>query len=231
MPALLRVLEDEALAQEEAPGEGWAPIHAAALLGELRQPEALEGMLRQLLRTEPETVLHERLLVGLQRFGPPVFEPAWRLLEEAQDRDARESLLSILSSAGVRDERLLRELLALLEKERSVGAIFLARYGDPAAIPALEAALRAEVDTPVTGLFGGGDLGELSRALRTLGGAVPPAVQEHLDGVTSLRKDAALELLRAAQKQALTEARQPKPGRNDPCPCGSGKKFKKCHGA
>ena len=22
-----------------------------------------------------------------------------------------------------------------------------------------------------------------------------------------------------------------KPGRNDPCPCGSGKKFKKCHGA
>jgi uncharacterized protein YecA (UPF0149 family) len=24
---------------------------------------------------------------------------------------------------------------------------------------------------------------------------------------------------------------QPKIGRNDPCPCGSGKKFKKCHGA
>jgi len=23
----------------------------------------------------------------------------------------------------------------------------------------------------------------------------------------------------------------PKVGRNDPCPCGSGKKFKKCHGA
>jgi preprotein translocase subunit SecA len=22
----------------------------------------------------------------------------------------------------------------------------------------------------------------------------------------------------------------PKVGRNDPCPCGSGKKFKKCHG-
>jgi uncharacterized protein len=21
------------------------------------------------------------------------------------------------------------------------------------------------------------------------------------------------------------------PGRNDPCPCGSGRKFKKCHGA
>ena len=26
------------------------------------------------------------------------------------------------------------------------------------------------------------------------------------------------------------EARRAKVGRNDPCPCGSGKKFKKCHG-
>jgi uncharacterized protein len=24
---------------------------------------------------------------------------------------------------------------------------------------------------------------------------------------------------------------QPPPGRNDQCPCGSGKKYKKCHGA
>ncbi|MDQ3222320.1 MAG: SEC-C metal-binding domain-containing protein [Gemmatimonadota bacterium] len=23
----------------------------------------------------------------------------------------------------------------------------------------------------------------------------------------------------------------PEAGRNDPCPCGSGKKYKKCHGA
>jgi uncharacterized protein len=25
--------------------------------------------------------------------------------------------------------------------------------------------------------------------------------------------------------------KDPLPGRNDPCPCGSGKKYKKCHGA
>jgi len=24
---------------------------------------------------------------------------------------------------------------------------------------------------------------------------------------------------------------QPKVGRNDPCPCGSGRKYKQCHGA
>jgi uncharacterized protein YecA (UPF0149 family) len=27
------------------------------------------------------------------------------------------------------------------------------------------------------------------------------------------------------------DAPLPKPGRNDPCWCGSGKKYKKCHGA
>ncbi len=34
-----------------------------------------------------------------------------------------------------------------------------------------------------------------------------------------------------AQKQTTVKRDQPKVGRNDPCPCGSGKKYKKCHGA
>ncbi len=33
----------------------------------------------------------------------------------------------------------------------------------------------------------------------------------------------------SAQARAPTKA-APKVGRNDPCPCGSGKKYKKCHG-
>ena len=33
------------------------------------------------------------------------------------------------------------------------------------------------------------------------------------------------------QKQQTVRRAEPKVGRNDPCPCGSGKKYKKCHGA
>lgn len=33
------------------------------------------------------------------------------------------------------------------------------------------------------------------------------------------------------EAQAPYVRESPKVGRNDPCPCGSGKKFKKCHGA
>jgi len=32
-------------------------------------------------------------------------------------------------------------------------------------------------------------------------------------------------------KQEPVRSVEPKPGRNDPCPCGSGKKYKKYHGA
>ena len=35
---------------------------------------------------------------------------------------------------------------------------------------------------------------------------------------------------RAAQRPTAPIVNGPKIGRNDPCPCGSGKKFKNCHG-
>ncbi|MCW7538847.1 UPF0149 family protein [Aquabacterium sp. A7-Y] len=35
---------------------------------------------------------------------------------------------------------------------------------------------------------------------------------------------------RASLRPVKQVRKQPEPGRNDPCPCGSGKKYKKCHG-
>jgi uncharacterized protein YecA (UPF0149 family) len=35
----------------------------------------------------------------------------------------------------------------------------------------------------------------------------------------------------AAQAPRVPAHAEPQAGRNDPCPCGSGKKYKKCHGA
>ena len=36
--------------------------------------------------------------------------------------------------------------------------------------------------------------------------------------------------VQAAQQDGLSQGGEPKIGRNDPCPCGSGKKYKHCHG-
>jgi len=43
--------------------------------------------------------------------------------------------------------------------------------------------------------------------------------------------DAAISQRRPGQTLNPIVREEPKVGRNDPCPCGSGKKYKKCHGA
>ena len=65
---------------------------------------------------------------------------------------------------------------------------------------------------------------------------------ERLFRVQVVRQEAAMEAETRRRPQRITlnrgdgeEARKPakaenKAGRNDPCPCGSGKKYKKCHG-
>ncbi len=43
--------------------------------------------------------------------------------------------------------------------------------------------------------------------------------------------DAALDGRRPGERQGTIKHQEAPPGRNEPCPCGSGKKYKKCHGA
>ena len=69
-------------------------------------------------------------------------------------------------------------------------------------------------------------------------GGAQRRVQTSLDDVErqfQRRKQRELEQARmagAGQSQAVQQVvRGEKVGRNDPCPCGSGKKYKKCHGA
>ena len=51
-------------------------------------------------------------------------------------------------------------------------------------------------------------------------------------GLKKIYDHFALQRHAAAQEAAATYRRgTPKIGRNDPCPCGSGRKYKKCHGA
>lgn len=57
----------------------------------------------------------------------------------------------------------------------------------------------------------------------------PPTRDELIDEVCFAVQDLRLYWLDHAPK-APPRRVEPAPGRNDPCPCGSGKKYKKCHG-
>jgi len=55
---------------------------------------------------------------------------------------------------------------------------------------------------------------------------------EHLTNVTYTHpnEDGSVSQEAAPASDALSEQQMQRTGRNDPCPCGSGKKFKLCHG-
>jgi hypothetical protein len=55
----------------------------------------------------------------------------------------------------------------------------------------------------------------------SVGGGLPAAGPDPRELVTNRGEE--------RQKAPVSVAKEP--GRNDPCPCGSGKKYKKCHGA
>jgi len=60
----------------------------------------------------------------------------------------------------------------------------------------------------------------------------PPPLQPQAVGPTGAPRPASpmAEASQAGKQDRTFKRQQPKVGRNDPCPCGSGKKYKKCHG-
>jgi preprotein translocase subunit SecA len=56
------------------------------------------------------------------------------------------------------------------------------------------------------------------------------AIEEKADKISNVTYTHPNEDGSVSQEADALAAAVPKVGRNDPCPCGSGKKYKKCHG-
>lgn len=223
VPPLLAVLADESLQPEDSPGDGYARERAAVLLGRLHASEAIAPMLEVLETTDLLTATHQAVREALLRIGAAVLEPLFAAYATNTERDFRLSAAGVVARLGVREPRILALLLDHLECDPCLGAGCLADYGDPAALPALHAALAAQsVDTTPT-LVGNQEIVELATAIQDLGGTLSPVEEAKLAHVDALR-----ERDRAALFPAPSRRSQPKTGRNAPCPCGSGKKYKKC---
>jgi hypothetical protein len=217
---LLAVLSDETLLPEDGPGEGWAPLHAAVLLGQLKEPAAVPVMLAQLQLTEPGEFLQEALVEALQGFGELAVEPLVSALREAPtDAWLHDLGGQVLAGLGVKDPRILEALLRLLELDPVAGALHLYDYGDPAALPALsrtfDACARAR---PADGWSQ--ELLELAGTIEKLGGSLNDGQRMQLTRSQNAHRGLFF------QRPAVHEER---PGRNAPCWCGSGQKYKRCH--
>jgi len=69
------------------------------------------------------------------------------------------------------------------------------------------------------------DLFLIATLLAMLFGSAPPSPA--VQAAARISRD---ELAEASPQAAQVKRAQPKVGRNDPCPCGSGRKYKYCHG-
>ena len=229
IPQLLAVLTSPTLANQNDPGEGWAPLHAARLLGELRALSAIESLLDVLYDSDPVEYLYSALIDALAAMGPPALE----LLLAAQARFEKPGEMNpiptILCKLGVPDPRIFAVLLAGLQTDPSIGASNLAEYGDPAALPYLMQALDAYRLTSTDSPIEHHAVIELTSAIEELGGELSLAQRAKASAADAPRRRFAEILTRAAERMPTTGLPASKVGRNHPCPCGSGKKYKKCH--
>jgi hypothetical protein len=106
----------------------------------LRAPEALPLLIDRLRGSEEADL---PTIAALQEIGAPAVEPLLELCRELENEDITDAPF-VLASLGVRDPRILDTLIRRIDLDPVDTAHCLAAYGDPAAIPALRAALDSE---------------------------------------------------------------------------------------
>jgi len=154
---------------------------------------------------------------ALAPMGARLIAPILARLPTAVD-EYRRQLWSLLANAKVRDKRIFVQLLDALAESPEQGAMYLAEYGDPAALPELSRAL----DAYKISLTDDGDhaLFELREAIEGLGGTLTAAQQT--------KYGYALLACRIKVSAAMEVQRSQGVRPDSPCPCGSGRRYKHC---
>src|SRR5205085_1798109 len=136
-----------------------------------------------------------------------------------EDPEIDDSLSGILAQLGVRDERIYAAICDLFDRDEILGALAFADYGDERALTRVKSAIECfepDYGSPL-GIMG---LADLVETFEALGGTLPDDLREHVDAL--------LDDWAKRMNTQSSRAQGKKTGRNDPCPCASGKKFKKC---
>jgi hypothetical protein len=100
-------------------------------------PPGTPEILVEIAKTN-EGEFDDELMNSLIRQGSALVDPALKLMAELEE-EQQGDLALVLSGLGVKDPRILQALLDHFEYSASDGVIPLGLYGDPAAIPKLEA--------------------------------------------------------------------------------------------
>ena len=260
VPALIAILEDnDYYGGAEAVRNIWTPVHVANILCELRAVEALPALRRAMTRPDEDGTA-EWISEGLVKFGPAALDTAEAILREKTVQwypraMAAETLKAIAQHYPGTYERVTATMRALLpdpavdfsgyESYEQVKAELddpeiwnslvsdLCDLQDPQAYDLIASMFDRDLISPI---WMGREDFEAAYARPT---PRAPRIDPERDLLTMYREARPREAHQptppsrpvATQPQTRDQpVRVKKIGRNAPCPCGSGKKYKHCHG-
>jgi hypothetical protein len=207
-------------------------IRAAQLARELRLAAAAPALVRCLERLPPAHPLCHVAQTVLPHLGAAAVDALLPALERCHSSEARARLAEILALTPVDDGRIRAALVRMLEHDPSRAARYLADRCEWRALPDLVRTVeRVQAEPLDCDICTGEALGALALAVGVLGGALSPGQAGKIEEVLERAKaswtpaEPMFTLPDRLQEHAVLG---PQPGRNDPCPCGSGKKYKRC---
>jgi hypothetical protein len=231
--ALIAMATDSALhASGSETTEVWAPLHACRALGQLRAEAAIRPLLRLLREYADDDAIHVDVPLALGLIGPAAIPSisAFMTIPEMTRwpvTGAQSALREIAQRyPGSRDDCvaiLARCLAPRPDPDITVNGFAVSALIELKAVEAIadirDAFGRGDVDISIAG-----DIEDVEIELGLREERETPRPRYHsLSGLRSFGSD---EDWIKPVPEVL--ARRAEVGRNEPCPCGSGKKYKKC---
>ena len=230
---LIRMACDAALNQADSTSSDvWAPLHAWRALGQMRAEEAVVPLLAFLRTAQADEAATEELPAVFGMIGQAAIPPISEFLSDRSNPELAVStaLFGIKEIAARHPECrtecvgiLVRMLESQAEMDPLIGGIAVSALIDLQAVEAIDvirdAFHRGAVDISIAG-----DAEDVEIALGLRAHRVTPAPKYMVLPVGGVPWQGA----DSDQPKTQASPRHAKVGRNDPCPCGSGKKYKKC---
>ena len=230
---LIRMACDAGLNQAESTSsEVWAPMHAWRALGQMRAKEAVAPLLAFLKTAEDDEAAAEELPAVFGMIGQAAIRPISEFLSDRSNPEAAVStaLIGIKEIAARHPECraecigiLVRMLESQAEMQPSIGGFAVSALIELQAVEAIDAIRDAfRRDAVDISIAGDAEDVEIALGLRARRATPAPKYMALPAGGIPWRD------VDSDQQKTQASPRHAKVGRNDPCPCGSGKKYKKC---
>jgi hypothetical protein len=240
VPDLIRILDDDTLHESEFTGTAMAPIHAWRILAELKAVEAIPALISLIHRVDDNDWIGEEFPDVFSKIGPSSLETVELYARDSRNGEfARICTFRLIARMGcdhpeqrTRCVEILTDLLrAHGTNDPDINGFLVSALSDLGALESFEVVREAYEKNHVE-LSILGDLRDAEYYFRI-------GAKDYADIETF--REARLNRLRTLSEANPFEPTPiigksrpivagPKIGRNDLCPCGSGKKYKKCHG-